>query len=737
MSYQERLERAAELWGIEKEYWDVWGTLHRTAPETEVAILHALGVPTGSEEELEKATVNRLCEEWSRLTPPALVMSPETAEFPVSAPAGLNGELSVHILWEQGGEAAYSVALGAMPVVETGEAGGCKYERRMAPLPAGLPLGYHELCVSGGGQTSVTRLIVGPDRAWLPEGLAAGGRAAGIAVSLYGLRSSRNWGCGDLTDLERIAEWAAAELGASFIGLNPLHAISNRQPFNTSPYLPNSVFYRNLIYIDVERLEDFQASRNARALFADPAVQQEVASLRDAPLVEYERVHALKLRFLKLCFETFFTGALGDAASARRFEAYCEKEGRLLDLFALHSALDAWMHERDPRIWTWGQWPEEYQHPDSEAVRLFAAEHAKDVLFYKYIQWRFDEQLEAVQRHAAGAGLTIGLYHDLALATDRWGADCWAHREFFAGNCSVGAPPDDFCPKGQDWGFPPPNSGRHRRDGYRLFAESIRHNMRRGGALRIDHVMRFFRLFWIPEGMDAAQGAYVRDLHQDLLRIVTLESVRNRVMIIGEDLGTVAPEVRHTLERFGILSYRLLYFERRPDGAFRQPGEYPRQALASSTTHDLPTLAGFWVGRDIEVRYQAGLLDSLEACRAQWAQRARDKQRLLDALFQAGLLPDWFPRDAAVIPELTGELHNAIVGYLALTPSMLMLVNEEDLTKETEQQNLPGATWQYPNWRRKMRFAVEELTSLPQAADFAAMFRNWVRRSQRTLPFYG
>jgi 4-alpha-glucanotransferase len=243
--------------------------------------------------------------------------------------------------------------------------------------------------------------------------------------------------------------------------------------------------------------------------------------------------------------------------------------------------------------------------------------------------------------------------------------------------------------------------------------------------------MRFFRLFWIPDGMDPAQGAYVKDHHEDLVRILALESVRHKVVIVGEDLGTVQPSVREALKRFGILSYRLLYFEKRDDKQFRLPDEYPHQALVSATTHDLPTLAGFWLNRDIEARRNAGILND-DTYHAQLADRAREKQKMLDLLFRLGLLPDWFSRNAAEVHELTGELHNAFVGFLASTRSMLMALNQEDLLKETEQQNLPGTTSEYPNWRRKMKFTVEELRSERPPRDFTAMLRNWLLQSGRT-----
>jgi 4-alpha-glucanotransferase len=577
-----------------------------------------------------------------------------------------------------------------------------------------------------------TRLIVGPDRAWIPTELEQGGKAAGVAVSLYGLRSSRNWGCGDFTDLEPVIDWVAQDLGGGFLSLNPLHAIANRQPFNTSPYLPASIFFRNPIYIDVERVEEFAGAGRARALLESPEVQAEIRSLRESPYVEYERVYDLKLRFLALAFAGLQESSSSGSPRGAAFEEYCRREGDFLERFATYCALDEWIHANHPDVWTWPEWPEEYRDPETPAVRMFRETYRERILFHKYLQWLTETQLEEAQRYAKRKGLSIGIYHDLALATDRCGSDLWAHRVFYASGCRVGSPPDDFSPNGQDWGFPPPNEERRREDGHRFFAESIRRNCRHGGALRIDHVMRLFRLFWIPDGMGAVDGSYVREDQEDLLRIVALESVRQQVLIVGEDLGTVEPSFREALARFGILSYRLFYFERNDQGDFRSPLEYPRQALVSVTTHDLPTLAGYWLNRDIEARRQAGLLGGEDAYRAQLSARAADKQEILDALHRLALLPEWFPKNASEVPELTGELHNAITGFLASTPSMLMVLNQEDLVKETEQQNLPGSTWQYPNWRRKTRFTVEELRSSGQAKDCTAMFRHWLEKTGRS-----
>lgn len=735
-TYEDALARASTVWGVEREYWDVWSKRHEASAAVQRSILTSLGVAADSKESLDAAVEERLWQEWSRLLPASLVLSERTSQLDVPVPVALAKEsVKLGIRSEEGVLEHRWFWLPELPDSGTAELRGQRFVKKRVTLPP-LRLGYHELQISVLGNSSEpvvasARLAVCPDRTFCPPELETG-RAAGIAVSLYGLRSARNWGCGDFTDLYPLIDWAVEDAGVAFIALNPLHAIPNRQPFNTSPYLPNCSFYRNLLYIDIDRIPDFQASDWARRLAASERVQCEIAALRSAEFVEYERINRLKLRFLKLAFRRFLAEYRARTPRAEEFRHWVDEEGGLLEAYAVYCALDEWIHQRSPDVWLWTDWPEKYRDPESEATRAFAKEHWRSVLFYKYVQWQVDLQLAAAQRHAKDRGMTIGLYHDLALATDRFGSDLWAHRPFYVAGCRVGAPPDGFSPKGQDWSFPPPNTVRHFQDGYRLFGASIRKNCRHGGALRIDHVMRFFRLFWIPDGMEAVDGTYVLDRYEDVLHILALESVRQKVVVIGEDLGTVTDFVRETLARFGILSYRLLYFERNwNDGSFKRAPEYPSQALVAATTHDLPTLAGFWLGRDIEARRSAGVLPDENAYRTLQTERAADRQKLLDALLEAGHLPAWFPRSQAELPEFTGELHNAVIALLASTPSMLMLVNQEDLTKETEQQNLPGTTAEYPNWRRKMRFTVEELRTSPAARDFVAMFRHRLEMTNR------
>jgi 4-alpha-glucanotransferase len=729
-TYQDALKCACALWGIQEDYWDIFGQRHIAPPDVLQAILASLGVAAESRESLNYAVEERLWEEWSCAVPPTHVVSVSDGWMPVHVPAGDTAELVVTFSWEDGGTATAAYVAADLEIEGEMLLRDVTMQRRRLPLPPGAPLGYHTVRVQNAEGEFEGRLILCPDRAYTPAFLERGGKAAGVAVSLYGVRSERNWGCGDFTDLESFADWAIDEAGASFVALNPLHSIPNRQPYNTSPYLPNCSFYRNPIYVDVERILDVQRSRLAQAILASGAFRKRVAALRASRHVEYERVWALKLKFLKLAFREFLREYRTHSGRAEMFRQYIAGEGELLDRFAVYCALDEVIHKRDRSLWIWPDWPDDFRDLTSKAMRDFTRAHWRLILFYKYVQWQLDLQLREAHEHTRSRGMSIGLYHDLALATDRCGSDLWAYRSFYVSGCRVGSPPDDFSPKGQDWAFPPPNSVMHHRDGYRHFVESIRKNCRHGGALRIDHVMRFFRLFWIPDGKQAMEGVYVRDYAEDLVRILTLESVRNRVIVIGEDLGTVEPYIRESLRRHGILSYRLLFFERRKDGTFKAPKEYPREALVSVSTHDLPTMTGFWVGEDIRARRDTGILDAA-GYEAQVRSRAEEKQRMLDALFAAGMLPDWFPKRAAEIPDFNGELHNAVVGFLASTPSELMVLNQEDLFKEIEQQNLPGTTAEYPNWRHKVRYTVEEMSTSQQARDCTRMFRNWLQRTGR------
>ena len=666
MDLSSEVRTSAAAHGIEPEYVDIWGHAHQTPDDVLEAILAATHTP-----------------EPAGPLPPTIVVREGADAIALHISRHLSndesGSIKLEFQWEGGDVEHHWFWL-----PELGNIDGAK----RVPLPANLRLGYHKLRVYRVREPELevlaeSHFIVCPARARAFEG-----RAAGVAVSLYGLRSARDWGCGDFTDLHAAID-SFSRAGAAFIALNPLHAIPNRQPYNTSPYLPQCSLYRNFLYLDVERTGSLVLTAGER---------KEIEALRASEFVEYERVAALKLGALRRVFDAF--------PGSPDFDRYVSEQGESLRDFAVYCALDAEMHRRDPNVWLWTDWPPQFHDPRSSPAAEFAQEHHRDVLFYQFLQWHVDLQLAGAQVHALASGMKVGIYHDLALATDRYGADLWANGAFYAKGARVGSPPDDFSPNGQDWAFPPPNRDAHRANGYQLFAQSIRNNARHGGALRIDHVMRFFRLYWIPDGMPATRGAYVRDYAHDLLGILALESVRGNFIVIGEDLGTVTGEVRQSLAETGILSYRLFWFERDGAGNFRRPEEYPAHAVVSTTTHDLPTLAGFAPGRDIEARREAGLIDE-ESYHFQRRARKDEVGRL-----NAILLATGFTDDA--------------LGFLLSTPCALAVINQEDLTGETDQQNLPGSTRQYPNWRRKMKIPVEEFGSFegPLADVIARTGRN-------------
>jgi 4-alpha-glucanotransferase len=729
-NYEDALGRAAAECGVDKQYWDIFGHSHEASLDALKTILSALGWDMSSIEAIDSKRAELFAGLYTVLLQKTIVIGDSDRFVPLTLPARSESRVTYEIALESGEKIPGELDAAQLPLLREVYFEDKRWCTYRLPLAARLPLGYH--CLSLKLEDSpviVSNLILCPDQAYLPDRLANGGKTAGFNVALYGLRSKRNWGCGDFTDLRALVDWSMREVRFSFIGLNPLHALHNRTPYNTSPYLPLSLYYKNLIYLDIEKVPEFAASSSASDLLQSPSIQKQIENLRDAEFVEYQEIDSLKKQFLKILHQEFRNFSKADSPRAHAFAEYCEHEGDLLQKFALYCALDQILHEQDGNRWTWHDWPVEYQKPDSPASLAFAQEHAVTVEFYKYIQFVINEQLAAAQQYAKNSGMEIGLYHDLAVATDSCGSDLWAHRAFYVQGCRVGAPPDDFSPKGQDWGFPPPNVLEHRATGYHLYRESIRKILTLGGALRIDHVMRLFRLFWIPAHMEAAQGTYVRDNALDLMRILALESVRCKNIIIGEDLGTVTDEIRDMLAQFRILSYRLFYFEKYPDGTFKHSDAYPVQALVASTTHDLPTLAGFWLNRDIEARKAAGLADE-NGYRSQLADRQREKQKMLDALHYAKLLPESYERDAAMLPELNGDLHNAVIGFLMNVPSMVLLINQEDFTKETEQQNLPGSTSQYPNWQRKMRYSIEDLY-LPEAQGYSRMFRHQLARTGR------
>ncbi|HKX37286.1 MAG TPA: 4-alpha-glucanotransferase, partial [Burkholderiales bacterium] len=484
-------------------------------------------------------------------------------------------------------------------------------------------------------------------------------RLWGFMVQLYGVRSERNWGIGDFTDLRTLAEIAAG-LGAGVIGVNPLHATQG------SPYSPSSRHALNVLYIDVEAVPGFEKSDKLR---------RRLQALRDSGLVDYEGVRAAKLEALQGVFQK------------TRPKVRLPSKG--LRDFAVFEAL------REKFGGGWQSWPSQYQDPHSSAVSNFKKKHAKRVAFHGWLQASARAQLQQVQRRTRELGMPLGLYVDLALGADRGGAELWSDQDAFAVNASCGAPPDEFNPRGQDWGLPPYSPRALRAKGYQPFIELLRDNMPVGGALRMDHVMALSRLWWIPQGEKPERGGYVNYPFRELLAVLAAESRRARCLVIGEDLGTVPAELRAALNEAGVLSYRPLLFEKDAP-----PEAYPREALVCVTTHDLPTWRGYWDAHDLKLRQRLGLTVDFDK---EMSIREADHARLRQALKKEGL-------------DLSARSAHA---FIARTPAKLAMLQPEDVFEMLDQANLPGTVDEHPNWRRKPPLALERWGAEPRVAALA------------------
>ena len=527
-----------------------------------------------------------------------------------------------------------------------------------------------------------------------------GGRIWGLALQLYALRSARNWGIGDFGDLQ-YAVAGAAELGAQAVGINPLHALFRHNPEHASPYSPASRLALNVLYIDVEAVPEF-AQCYPTGLDASAHAQREAA--RADVQVDYRAVADLKWPMFERLYAQFRVEHLAtNSARARAFQFFVLEQGNGLMRVALYQALQEHLQRLDANAWGWPVWPQEYRDPEAPAVQAFLVTQRERVDFYLYIQWLADSQLGACAQRARADGMAIGLYRDLAVGVDRAGADAWAYQKFYAHTASIGCPPDDFSLEGQNWGLPPMIPDALREAAYEPFIAMLRANMRHAGALRIDHVMGLMRLFWVPAGESAAAGGYVNYPLEDLLGILALESQRQSCLVIGEDLGTVPDEIRVAMQRLGVLSYRLLYFQQDASGEFIAPMDYPEQALVAVSTHDLATLAGFWHEADIDERARLGLFPSSEIEHAQRAQRARERERLIAALVRAQL----WPTDSAPPLHMTSALAQAVHVLLALTPAKMLLVQAEDLLGQQVAVNLPGTDRERANWRIKWGRGLE------------------------------
>ena len=740
-SESDLLRMLADRTGIAADYYDIAGTHHVTTDETRRAILAAMNLRVANREELIAELEAWDHRWWLRGCEPVHVLrlGRDSGTWSWYGPCESSDDSVLYVKWslsaENGAMQCERAEGPGLNVEETRTIQGRRFVRVALAFPQDLPLGYYSVTAhakGGGTNTKATfRLIVAPERCYIPDELQQGVRWWGVALQLYSLRSHHNWGVGDFRDLGAVIEWAGKRLGAAVIGLNPLHALKNAKPYHISPYSPSSRLFLNDLYIDVTQVPESWTGQDVQSRLADPAFRSQIEAARRCEFVDYDAVRTTKREVLELCYRAFlrdnFEGVEPELKPTtdrgRSFHRFTEQEGESLAHYALFQALEEDTQAAQQASGVWENWPESYRTPTSEAVEEFRCRQKSRVRFFQYLQWLAADQLLAAVKKTHEAGMPIGLYHDFALGSERYGADGWLNQEVLAFKADCGAPPDAFAPEGQNWGLSPLDPLRLRASGYRYFIQLLRNNLRYGGAIRIDHVMALFRLFWIPRGLPPAMGTYVHYRDDELLAIVALESVRAKALVIGEDLGTVPDGVRDRLGTAGVLSYRVFYFEREHWGGWKPPAHYPAQSLAVVTTHDLPTLGGYWEGVDIDTRSSLGLVPSEDARNAMWVERHREKAGILAALKSQGLLPAGVSEDPAQVPMMTTELMEGIYQYLAHTPSWIVLANIEDVIGTRVQTNLPGTVDQHPNWCRKLSLTLEELAQDSRCEQLAALLR--------------
>jgi 4-alpha-glucanotransferase len=663
----ELIERLARARGIGDAYHTYQGELRHFSLTTKAAILRAMHCSLDAAPALQAQIDESEAAHPSGLLGDVVVSRPGARIARINTPAiEQNARLRWTVRLEDGSERSGEARAWDLPERGSHSREGRWHVLRDLPLPADLPSGYHRLQVDleFAGRESCA-LIVAPDKCHEPAELVCGAKSWGVAVQLYALRSADNWGIGDFTDLAILLRHAA-DAGARFVGISPVHALFPADPTLYSPYSASSRHALNVMFIDVSNVLEVQSSRRAQALMADAGFRARLARVRAATHIDYPAVASLKMSVLDAAYDRFRTEHLArHTARAAACRGFLRERGEAMRLHTLFDAIDTHLRRHHGTAAGWHNWPEEYRRPDSEAVRRFAQTHADEVDFHGYLQWLAAEQFGAVRSLARELGLAIGIYGDYAVGVNASGSETWSDQTLYCMGASIGAPPDPLGPAGQEWGIPP-------------------------------------------------QDPYVHYPLEDLLAVVALESHRNQCLVVGEDLGVVPDEIRRALPEFGVYHYKVVMFEQK-NGEFVPPGAYTRHALATVTTHDLPTLHGWWSGHDIDLWEKLEFYaDSSVAAQAR-AERGAARERLLRALRREGLWPE-----DAVVPEYSAPLGQAVHVYLGRSQAALVTVQLEDMIGMLEPVNLPGTSTEYSNWTRRMTASASEIFARDDVRALAA-----------------
>jgi 4-alpha-glucanotransferase len=663
------LDPLARAYGVALEYWDQSGVQRRVPHETVASVLRALGADPTDGESVARSLHDRELRDWRRMLPSVIVgVEGRYAHVWSHVPHGTSLRL-----WIECEDGSVVEPAQSNRWIEPEEIDGVLTGEATFVIPADLPLGWHTIHAIGEGTSAQCPLVITPAHLE-PAALTGGVRLWGLMAQIYSVRSHRSWGIGDLADLADLVAWSGHALGADFLLVNPLHSAAPLTPMIPSPYLPITRRFPNPIYLRIEDVPEYAylRGRDRKAIRKlSKNVRRVTADLLDRDTSWTAKSAALDiLRTVPL-----------SAGRQAIYDGFVEREGQGLVDFATWCAI-AEVHGVDS-----GSWPEELRHPRDGAVALWRADHADQVEKHLWLQWLLDEQLARTHRVAAEVGMRAGVIHDLAVGVSGNGADAWALQDVLASGVSVGAPPDMYNQKGQDWAQPPWSPTALAEAAYIPYRDMLRTLLRHAGGIRVDHILGLFRQWWIPHGRPADEGTFVAFDHDALLGILALEAQRAGALVIGEDLGTVEPWVQDVLRDRGLLGTSILWFERWEGGALKQPEQWRSDVLASVAVHDLPPTAGYLAGEHVRIRNELGLLTrDVEDERA--ADSAATKE-WLDVARSRGWLSE-----GGDVDDCVTALHRVV----AASPARLVGVGLPDLVGDVRAQNQPGTDQEYPNW---------------------------------------
>ncbi|MGQ8365684.1 4-alpha-glucanotransferase [Glaciecola sp. 1036] len=715
------LQKLVEHKGLGSEFVDAWGKPAKIARENQLRILQAMGYDLTTPESISAQLIAEAETEWLTQLNPVYVLRKEKL-LSFSVRVSIDNAAKAHnfkIITEKNDKLNVKFVPVDHELVATTEIDGIEYQQYLVSIEQILPLGYHQLELHlGRKKLTESKLILAPATCYIPPEIKKGRKLWGLSVQLYCLKSQRNWGIGDFSDLITLVK-ESAERGADFIGLNPIHALYPANPDACSPYGPSSRRWLNYLYIDVEKVPGFDDVK-VHDFMQQNDYSAKLSHLRATEFVDYAGVAEAKLPALECVFDCFSQKYLVKNTKYKKaFDKFVQEGGDSLHNLAVFEALQMDLKQQGKPHWGWPVFPENLKNAQSSAVKRFAKKAEHQVLFYKFLQWQAFEQFCLASKVAEDAGMLVGLYRDLAVGVSDGSAEIWGNKDLYCTQVSVGAPPDILGPLGQKWGLPPMDPDVLYQQAYGPIIELFSANMQASGALRIDHVMALLRLWWVHNSDTADKGVYVNYPVDDLLAILALESQRNKALVIGEDLGTVPDAIRDKLAANGVYSYRVFFFEQAEDGGFYSPSHYPVQSMATLTTHDMPTLSGFWHCDDFVLGKEVGVYPDDEVLAELYDDRHEMKQQILDSLHGHGSIPDYISRDVNYV-GMTKELNFGMQTHMASGSSALLSLQLEDWLQMDKPVNIPGTFNEYPNWRRKLSKNLEDIFSQPEIQHLAS-----------------